>query len=651
MTKIRWWGKHMKDREKSILNFILENGRVTLAELLSHFRISKRTLYYDVEKINSQIRGCGQIKNIAQEFSYIGNYEALKKMISGAGPVGMLTSYSRQDYILGKILTGQTFTLESLAEELSISKNTCISDMDAVKATLRSKGLRLQTKPFYEILGNEIPIRELYLILLQENTGLIDRISPAVVAFDHSCNLQLTDYSLGSLSAFLEFIKTRMAKGRCVSSPPELTETRKFPFYSSSASLLGQENEPEQMYLSAYIASLPSLNHNVDDSLIERYVNRLIEKFEVKTAITLESRDEFKSSIKRHLLSSYYRIKFHFPISSPGLADTNVRQGPLYRIIKSVLTEIDGDFPEFHGMRDEEIGFITAYFGGYLSGSRDSGVRRNKVLLVCPNGLMISKNLGIQLYRYIPAVEVVDTIAISRLADYTGYYDYIISTIELPAYENVIVVNPFLTKLDIQRIMNKLLDFSGFTYSFDVELLMQVIRKNADITNESQLYHDLAALIYPEKEQNKEVKNPMLKDLIYDERVNVVQHVDTWQDAIAIAAKPLIEDHSIEPSYVDAMIDSVNQFGPYIVLDDYFALPHARAKVGVNRVAMSMLVVKDEVDLMGQPVNIFLVLATVDSTSHLDALANLSDILCERENLQTFRTGDKKEIISLINRY
>ena len=264
---------------------------------------------------------------------------------------------------------------------------------------------------------------------------------------------------------------------------------------------------------------------------------------------------------------------------------------------------------------------------------------------------MISKNLGIQLYRYIPAVEVVDTIAISRLADYTGYYDYIISTIELPAYENVIVVNPFLTKLDIQRIMNKLLDFSGFTYSFDVELLMQVIRKNADITNESQLYHDLAALIYPEKEQNKEVKNPMLKDLIYDERVNVVQHVDTWQDAIAIAAKPLIEDHSIEPSYVDAMIDSVNQFGPYIVLDDYFALPHARAKVGVNRVAMSMLVVKDEVDLMGQPVNIFLVLATVDSTSHLDALANLSDILCERENLQTFRTGDKKEIISLINRY
>nr|WP_319489062.1 PTS sugar transporter subunit IIA [uncultured Caproiciproducens sp.] len=641
----------MKNREKNILNFILENSRVTLAELLSHFSISKRTLYYDVEKINSQIKGCGQIKNIAQEFSYIGNCEALKKMISGAGSVDMFTSGSRQDYILEKILTGQTFTLESLAEELSISKNTCISDMDAVKTTLRSKGLRLQAKPSYAILGNEIDIRELYLILLQENASLIERISPAIVAFDHSSNLQLTDYSLGSLSAFLEFLKMRMAKEHFVKSSPYLTEAQEFPFYSSVALLIGQENEPEKMYLSAYIASLPSLNHNVDDSLIERYVNRIIEKFEVKTAITLESKDEFKRNIKRHLLSSYYRIKFHFPISNLGLTETKVQQGALYRIIKSILTEIDGDFPEFHGMRDEEIGFITAYFGGYLAGSRDSGVRKNKVLLVCPNGLMISKNLGIQLYRYIPAVEVVDTIAISRLADYTGYYDYIISTVELPAYENVIVVNPFLTKLDIQRIMNKLLDFSGFTYSFDVELLMQVIRKNADIVNENQLYHDLEALIYPKKEQNKEVKNPMLKDLIYDERVNVVQHVDKWQDAIAIAAKPLIEDHSIESAYVDAMIASVNQFGPYIVLDDYFALPHAMAKVGVNRVAMSLLVVKDEVDLMGQPVNVFLVLATVDSTSHLDALANLSDILCERENLRTFRTGNKKEIISLINRY
>jgi hypothetical protein len=51
---------------------------------------------------------------------------------------------------------------------------------------------------------------------------------------------------------------------------------------------------------------------------------------------------------------------------------------------------------------------------------------------------------------------------------------------------------------------------------------------------------------------------------------------------------------------------------------------------------MSLLVVRDEVDVLGQPVNVFLVLATVDSSSHLDALANLSDILSERKICRCF---------------
>ena len=637
----------MKNRQKRILNYIIENNKVQLLDLMDKFGISKRTLYYDIERINEEIQNCGQIKNVDRQLSYFGNFESLQQVLEGNGADHIFSPDERRTYILNRILAGQPVSIERLEEQLRLSKNTCISAMDDVKAFLKANGLQLRVKPTYAILGSELKIRDLFLFLSLENAELSHRIGKDVLAFNRENNLQLTDYSLSNLSVFLEFVRFRISQGNFVEYKESLQEARSFSFYLSVSSLLKTENKNEQVYLAAYISSLPSLNQNIKDDLMDEYIDRLVNRFESKTAIVLEEKEEFKKNIKRHLLSSYYRIKFQFPISNPSLSEIKMQHESLFRIMKSIL-ENEADFPEFRGMREEEIGFITAYFGGYLYGSRDSGIRRNRVLLVCPNGLMVSKTLQIQLYKYIPALVIVDTIAVSQLDAYRGSYDYIISTVPLEQYDNVIIVNPFLTKMDLQRIMSKLIDLSGFADSFDMEQLLQVIRKNATITNEKQLKKDLAELIYHRTEKKKE-GNPMLKDLIYDERINIVERVADWKEAITLAAQPLVKDKSIEPSYIDAMIESVNKYGPYIVLDDYFALPHAKANVGVNRLGMSLLVVRNAVDLCDNPVNVFLVLATVDKNSHLDALAELSDLLCERKNIDLFRTGTKEEILALIN--
>lgn len=65
-----------------------------------------------------------------------------------------------------------------------------------------------------------------------------------------------------------------------------------------------------------------------------------------------------------------------------------------YKIIKLII-ENEEEFFVFEGIREEEIGFIVVYFGGYLRGFRDNGLRRNKVLLVCFNGFMVLKSLEI----------------------------------------------------------------------------------------------------------------------------------------------------------------------------------------------------------------------------------------------------------------
>lgn len=64
----------------------------------------------------------------------------------------------------------------------------------------------------------------------------------------------------------------------------------------------------------------------------------------------------------------------------------------------------------------------------------------------------------------------------------------------------------------------------------------------------------------------------------------------------------------ITHTYLENMIRSVEENGPYMVLADYFALMHAKPGLGVNEQSMSLLVVKDAVDMKGNQ-SIFLVLA------------------------------------------
>ncbi|HBG8374709.1 TPA: transcription antiterminator [Clostridioides difficile] len=637
----------MKERAKKILDFIIKNNNVTSQELQEKFNVSKRTIYYDILAINEQLGKSGNIKNVKHKFIFEGNLCDARKIISTEEDKFLDSDY-RKTFILNKILLGEKISIEKLTNEMLLSKNTVVQTITDVKKYLQTMGLRLEYKGKYKIIGDEYVIRELFLIIVQENVLEINSISEEVSSFDTKGHIKLTDYSLLNLTKFVEFLNKRIRDGKTLYSYKYLNEAKKISYFSNCKELLCEEaNENEQAYICTYISSLPSLNSEVKEDVVEEYVDKLIDKFEVNTAIKLESKHEFKKNILRHLHSSYNRIRFKFPIRNPMLDETKYKHESLYKIIKSII-ENEEEFPVFEGIREEEIGFIAAYFGGYLRGSRDNGLRRNKVLLVCPNGLMVSKSLEIQLYKYIPTIEIVGIVSIKQLKEVNVYYDYIITTIDIQNVNNVIVVNPLLTSSDVQLLMNKLISVKENEKYFNLELIIQAIRKNGVINNEEALKADLLNIIY--KIDEGEMYQPMLKELINAERVNIIKNVRDWKEAIKIASKPLLEDNSIEELYIENMIKSVEKYGPYIVLADRFALPHASSKEGVNKLAMSLLIVEDEVDLLGKPVNIFMVLAAVDNTTHIRALASLSEMMYEEENVKLIINGDKSSILELINK-
>ena len=117
-------------------------------------------------------------------------------------------------------------------------------------------------------------------------------------------------------------------------------------------------------------------------------------------------------------------------------------------------------------------------------------------------------------------------------------------------------------------------------------------------------------------------------------RIQIVEALDDYRDAIQVAAKPLQDEGFIEAEYVQAMIDSLETHGPYIVLAEHFALPHARPSEAVKQTGLSLLLVREAVDVMDNAVHVFIVLAAQDNHAHIQVLGGLAEFLMEPANIQ-----------------
>ena len=147
----------------------------------------------------------------------------------------------------------------------------------------------------------------------------------------------------------------------------------------------------------------------------------------------------------------------------------------------------------------------------------------------------------------------------------------------------------------------------------------------------------------------------MLNKLLTKQTIQIVHKVTDWKAAIRLASTPLVENGSVNTSYVEAMIDNVVELGPYIVIAPQIALPHARPEQGVNLVGMSMLCLDESVsfsDKKEHDVRLLVVLAAVDNESHLQALMQLSELLSEPKAEELIMNATKVEqVLDVINEY
>lgn len=144
----------------------------------------------------------------------------------------------------------------------------------------------------------------------------------------------------------------------------------------------------------------------------------------------------------------------------------------------------------------------------------------------------------------------------------------------------------------------------------------------------------------------------LIKILKKPGRIQIVDKIETWQEAIYLGFEPLIQNNSISQNYLKKVIETTKQQGPYYILVNKVAMPHSQNQKNVFRSDIALLIVKNgfyfEKDL--RKIFILICIASVDPEAHMTKfLPQIATIFEEEKNINKIAAAKHvEEIIALL---
>ena len=103
-----------------------------------------------------------------------------------------------------------------------------------------------------------------------------------------------------------------------------------------------------------------------------------------------------------------------------------------------------------------------------------------------------------------------------------------------------------------------------------------------------------------------------------------------WDEAVRAAGQLLVKSGAAEPRYIEGMIRTVRELGPYIVIAPGVALPHARPEDGARHEGYALVTLAQPVAFGNpdnDPVQVVIAFCAPDASAHLESLRLLAERL------------------------
>ncbi|WP_332380410.1 BglG family transcription antiterminator [Lactococcus cremoris] len=543
----------------------------------------------------------------------------------------ILTEVERRSLIYLLIFINKTPLSISLFQTyLQVSKNTILSDLKKLREELMSENIQVEysrKKGFYLNFEEKMLQEKAWYFLqnLSEDSGfyILSKVLNDKKPLTIFKNNQL-------LKKMMQELQIEIVYSRYLSTLLFACLLRHRTFEKNSENI-------NDLLKSLIIGMSDGKSAIGQDNGLYRMAFNIMENVMKLAAIEFDDFTKTFMALLAHLTPAYYRIRNHFELKNVLLERIKNEYHSLFLLMDNALRPLKDEVGE---ISESEKSYFVILFGGEIYKNKYSG-QSLKAIVLCVNGISSSLIMQKRLESLFPTMEFILSARVSHFEKLPiNSYDIIFSTVPLKSDKKVYLMSAFPDQREENKLYNQVLqDFQllGFAKPSAQTILDSI--EPYIIIKDPVNRQDLIKII--EKKLNRtrkegKLSGVMLTDLLTKEKIRFTNKELSWQEAIELAAQPLLDKHEIEERYIKAIIDKVEAFGPYIDLGLGIALPHARPEEGVKKLGMSFLRCEHPVKLMDDvkhEIKLFIVLAAIDNETHLRALSTLTKILSNKERL------------------
>lgn len=335
-----------------------------------------------------------------------------------------------------------------------------------------------------------------------------------------------------------------------------------------------------------------------------------------------------------NLKFSIYRIKNDIQIINSVFKDLILNKDKNIEIVKKAVEETEKEFKI--NFTEYELAAMAYLVRASIKRTKRNNIK--KVLLICGLGYGSSKILEESLKENYD-LDIVDVIPYYLADDLIPAYkevDFILSTIEIHRQFEVsygipiIKINPVMQKEDFEKLAEYGIEKNKTSVS--LKKLISIIENNTEIKDRQKLIDSLKNEFEDRIINDIQKTGYTLKKLLKKENVKFIDEAENWKEAIFQSGDLLVSNKKVTSEYVQEMIELVEKHGPYIVLEEGIAMPHAGISENVLETGISLLVVNEKVSLPeGRNANIFLSFAAKNKNDNIDIMNDLFELITKYE--------------------
>ena len=366
----------------------------------------------------------------------------------------------------------------------------------------------------------------------------------------------------------------------------------------------------------------------------EAVVEKIIEKVSEMINLDLKEDRILITGLVDNLKSSIYRINNDIQIINSVFKDLILNRDKNIAIVKKAIEETEKEFKI--NFTEYEIASMAYQIKSSIKRTKRKNIK--KVLLICGLGYGSSKILEESLKENYE-LDIVDIIPYYLADDLIPGYkevDFILSTIEIHRQFEVsygipiIKINPIMQDEDFERLAEYGIEKNRISVS--LKKLVSIIESNAEINDKQKLIENLKDEFEDKIVNDIQKTGHTLRKLLKKENVKFIEGAEDWKEAILQSGNLLVSNRKVTSEYVKEMIELVEKHGPYIVIEEGIAMPHAGISENVLETGIALLVVKEKVALPeGRNANIFLSFAAKNKNDNIDIMNDLFELITKHK--------------------